>query len=112
MNKIFSFWVFTNYKLSAIIPTVLRNMASWCSRLARQPVTLEVDGSSPFEVAKKEVIPFGMTSFFVIRKGLEHSKWNRPVDDSVSPAGRGHIHSVPSPFEVFIHSIPSPFEVA
>ena len=27
-------------------------MASWCSRLARQPVTLEVDGSSPFGVAK------------------------------------------------------------
>ena len=30
-------------------------MALWCSRLARQPVTLEVDGSSPFGVAKKEV---------------------------------------------------------
>ena len=29
-----------------------QNMALWCSRLARQPVTLEVDGSSPFEVAK------------------------------------------------------------
>ena len=27
------------------------NMALWCSRLARQPVTLEVDGSSPFGVA-------------------------------------------------------------
>ena len=27
-------------------------MALWCSRLARQPVTLEVDGSSPFGVAK------------------------------------------------------------
>ena len=26
-------------------------MARWCSRLARQPVTLEVDGSSPFRVA-------------------------------------------------------------
>ena len=26
-------------------------MALWCSRLARQPVTLEVDGSSPFGVA-------------------------------------------------------------
>ena len=34
---------------SPVVPT---NMASWCSRLARQPVTLEVDGSSPFEVAK------------------------------------------------------------
>ena len=29
-----------------------QNMARWCSRLARQPVTLEVDGSSPFRVAK------------------------------------------------------------
>ena len=28
------------------------NLALWCSRLARQPVTLEVDGSSPFGVAK------------------------------------------------------------
>ena len=28
-------------------------MALWCSRLARQPVTLEVDGSSPFGVANK-----------------------------------------------------------
>ena len=27
-------------------------LARWCSRLARQPVTLEVDGSSPFRVAK------------------------------------------------------------
>ena len=27
------------------------NVALWCSRLARQPVTLEVDGSSPFGVA-------------------------------------------------------------
>ena len=28
-----------------------QNLALWCSRLARQPVTLEVDGSSPFWVA-------------------------------------------------------------
>ena len=27
------------------------HLARWCSRLARQPVTLEVDGSSPFGVA-------------------------------------------------------------
>ena len=30
--------------------------ALWCSRLARQPVTLEVDGSSPFGVANKNTI--------------------------------------------------------
>ena len=35
---------------SPVVPT---NMARWCSRLARQPVTLEVDGSSPFRVAIK-----------------------------------------------------------
>ena len=34
---------------SPIVPTT--NLARWCSRLARQPVTLEVDGSSPFRVA-------------------------------------------------------------
>ena len=28
-----------------------KDLALWCSRLARQPVTLEVDGSSPFRVA-------------------------------------------------------------
>ena len=33
---------------SPVVPT---NLARWCSRLARQPVTLEVDGSSPFGVA-------------------------------------------------------------
>ena len=34
---------------SPVVPT--NNLALWCSRLARQPVTLEVDGSSPFGVA-------------------------------------------------------------
>ena len=34
---------------SPVVPTI--NLALWCSRLARQPVTLEVDGSSPFGVA-------------------------------------------------------------
>ena len=34
---------------SPIVPT--KYLARWCSRLARQPVTLEVDGSSPFRVA-------------------------------------------------------------
>ena len=35
---------------SPVVPTI--HLALWCSRLARQPVTLEVDGSSPFGVAK------------------------------------------------------------
>ncbi len=34
---------------SPVVPTTY--LARWCSRLARQPVTLEVDGSSPFRVA-------------------------------------------------------------
>ena len=34
---------------SPVVPT--NHLALWCSRLARQPVTLEVDGSSPFGVA-------------------------------------------------------------
>ena len=34
---------------SPVVPT--NYLALWCSRLARQPVTLEVDGSSPFRVA-------------------------------------------------------------
>ena len=46
-------------------------MALWCSRLARQPVTLEVDGSSPFGVAKKEVIRKD-GFFFVIRTDENH----------------------------------------
>ena len=38
---------------SPVVPTT--NLARWCSRLARQPVTLEVDGSSPFGVAIKHL---------------------------------------------------------
>ena len=38
---------------SPVVPTTY--MALWCSRLARQPVTLEVDGSSPFGVAIKHL---------------------------------------------------------
>ena len=58
---------FTNPVIHAIIFSVL---ARWCSRLARQPVTLEVDGSSPFRVAKKIVILWD-GYFFVPGKGLE-----------------------------------------
>ena len=34
---------------SPVVPTT--HLARWCSRLARQPVTLEVDSSSLFRVA-------------------------------------------------------------
>ena len=68
--RYFSFWVFTNRNSSVIIHRVL---ASWCSRLARRPVTLEVDGSSPFEVAKKETPSFWMAFSFLLfpKNGLE-----------------------------------------
>ena len=39
---------------SPVVPTT--NLARWCSRLARQPVTLEVDGSSPFRVAISSIL--------------------------------------------------------
>ena len=49
-------------------------MALWCSRLARQPVTLEVDGSSPFGVAKKKRKPSKwMAFFFIVPDGREQS---------------------------------------
>ena len=71
------FRVFTNAELSAIIHRVL---ASWCSRLARQPVTLEVDGSSPFEVAKRNAIRLDGVFFlhtFVFRQLLAASRNSR-----------------------------------
>ena len=47
-------------------------MALWCSRLARQPVTLEVDGSSPFGVAIKNNTTHRVVLFFMkIVDGLE-----------------------------------------
>ena len=60
-------------------------MALWCSRLARQPVTLEVDGSSPFGVAKKErgckealqekqAVPSGTACKIFIEKRLDQCK--------------------------------------
>ena len=69
-------YLFTNSRSSAIIATVL---ARWCSRLARQPVTLEVDGSSPFRVAKKEVIPFGVAFFMCKERTRKPALGNMPV---------------------------------
>ena len=53
---------FTNPAIHAIIFPVL---ARWCSRLARQPVTLEVDGSSPFRVANRRK-PSKRMAFFLL----------------------------------------------
>ena len=46
------------------------HLARWCSRLARQPVTLEVDGSSPFRVATKSSIQ--SDGAFLRCRGREH----------------------------------------
>ena len=102
--KISSNCLFTNRKLSAIIFNVL-NMARWCSRLARQPVTLEVDGSSPFRVAKKEATPKGWLPFWQFEKRTRKTnptpRWG--VDRRV---GARRYHTIPeresatSPFRV------------
>ena len=44
------------------------HLARWCSRLARQPVTLEVDGSSPFRVAKALLFGEGLFVFVSLVK--------------------------------------------
>ena len=65
-DKKADFFHFPLYKVKKFCYNKARseqNTARWCSRLARQPVTLEVDGSSPFRVAKN-AIPFGMAFFF------------------------------------------------
>ena len=49
---------------SPVVPTIY--LALWCSRLARQPVTLEVDGSSPFGVAIKSQICASEEACFLI----------------------------------------------
>ena len=54
-------------------------MARWCSRLARQPVTLEVDGSSPFRVAKKKIEHSLSLLFYVICQELGS---NYPIQQS------------------------------
>ena len=54
------------------------NMALWCSRLARQPVTLEVDGSSPFGVANKKHHPSGWCFLFCETERTRRSKSNSP----------------------------------
>ena len=102
--KISSNCLFTNRKLSAIIFDVL-NMARWCSRLARQPVTLEVDGSSPFRVAKKEATPKGWLPFWQFEKRTRKTnptpRWG--VDRRV---GARRYHTIPEK-----ESATSPFRV-
>ncbi len=61
-------------------------MALWCSRLARQPVTLEVDGSSPFGVAKFEQ-SFGSAQYASVAQLVEQRTENPRVVGSIPTGG-------------------------
>ena len=62
-------------------------MALWCSRLARQPVTLEVDGSSPFGVAKQNVESFGSPQYASVAQSVEQWTENPRVVGSIPTGG-------------------------
>ena len=68
---------------SPVVPT---NLARWCSRLARQPVTLEVDGSSPFGVAKFEQ-SFGSAQYASVAQLVEQWTENPRVVGSIPTGG-------------------------
>ena len=53
--------------LKDLFSNPFHHLARWCSRLARQPVTLEVDGSSPFRVANKRSHPIRGGFFFYVK---------------------------------------------
>ena len=81
-------------------------MALWCSRLARQPVTLEVDGSSPFGVAKKRTHPKRDEFFFCSRTDSKN-KMHQPgglMPDAGSTAS--------APYKFVKRICASPFGVA
>ena len=59
---------------SPVVPTILARQFSW---LERQPVTLEVDGSSPFRVA----------SFAFVAQSVEQRTENPRVDGSIPSEG-------------------------
>ena len=67
---------------SPVVPT---NLARWCSRLARQPVTLEVDGSSPFRVAIFTVPSFG--TYASVAQLVEQRTENPRVVGSIPTGG-------------------------
>ena len=69
---------------SPVVPT---NLARWCSRLARQPVTLEVDGSSPFGVAKTNVESFGSPQYASVAQSVEQWTENPRVVGSIPTGG-------------------------
>ena len=68
---------------SPVVPTIY--LARWCSRLARQPVTLEVDGSSPFRVAIFTVPSFG--TYASVAQLVEQRTENPRVVGSIPTGG-------------------------
>ena len=63
-------------------------MALWCSRLARQPVTLEVDGSSPFGVAiNASVESSGSPQYASVAQLVEQWTENPRVVGSIPTGG-------------------------
>ena len=69
---------------SPVVPTTY--LARWCSRLARQPVTLEVDGSSPFRVAIKRG-EFRLTSAYASVAQLVEQWTDYPCVVGSTPTG-------------------------
>ena len=62
-------------------------MALWCSRLARQPVTLEVDGSSPFGVAIMNCGEFHSPQYASVAQSVEQWTENPRVVGSIPTGG-------------------------
>ncbi len=62
-------------------------MALWCSRLARQPVTLEVDGSSPFGVARIEQSFGSALKYASVAQLVEQRTENPRVVGSIPTGG-------------------------
>ena len=70
---------------SPVVPT--KNMALWCSRLARQPVTLEVDGSSPFGVAITHLWRVRPPRYASVAQLVEQRTENPRVVGSIATGG-------------------------
>ncbi len=71
---------------SPVVPTIY--LARWCSRLARQPVTLEVDGSSPFRVAISQLSRASCSALFAsVAQLVEQGTENPRVVGSIPTGG-------------------------
>ena len=77
---------------SPVVPTT-QYLARWCSRLARQPVTLEVDGSSPFRVAIILSICAAIFSAHhaSVAQSVEQGTENPRVGGSIPPGGTNNM---------------------